>query len=364
MAPKPLSTEDARTSDRRRSVLIMQGEVTAYRKPIFNALADIYDLTILHSGPPSVGPEDRYREDIFPVRPWGPLYLQDPFYVRRAIRGYDAVIPMFDLRWPAFLAPVFGRRHGKLILYGHRYSGNVMADRLRDFLMRRADRVLVYGDEEIGEMVRRGIEPARIVQAPNTIDVRNHADFSAEPKSSFLYVGRLQDRKRLDLAFETFAKLQGRIDDAIRFEVVGAGEPEEALRRLAVDLGIAGKVTFLGRITDNEVLAGHFRRALAYISPGPVGLGVLHSFAFGVPVITLREGRHGPEFHNLVDGENALIAEDEAGYEQAMLRVCADRDMARRLGQAAYRRYVEERSVERLIVGFREAIEGRIPGDA
>jgi glycosyltransferase involved in cell wall biosynthesis len=348
---------------RRKSVLIMQGEVTAYRKPVFNALADIYDVTILHSGQPSVGPEDRYREQIFPVKAWGPAFLQDVGFVRRAMKGFDAVVSMFDLRWPAFLLPLFGKCHGRFILYGHRYSGNALADGLRDVLMRRADRVLVYGDEEIGAMTARGIAPSKIVQAPNTIDVRNHADYSADPKSSLLYVGRLQARKRLDLALRIFAGLQGRIDDAIQFDIVGTGEPEDSLRNCALDLGIAHKVHFYGQITDNEILADHFRRAIAYISPGPVGLGALHSFAFGVPVITLREGRHGPEFHNLVDGENALIASDEEAYGKAVLRICTDAALARRLGQKAYRRYADERSLERLIGGFRLAIEGESSGE-
>lgn len=342
----------------RKSVLIMQGEVTAYRKPVFNALAERYDVTILHSGAPSIGPQDRYKEVIIPVREAGGIFLQNPWRVRAAMKGFGAVIPMFDLRWPAFLLPVFGRRSGRFILYGHRYSGNALADRLRDILMRRADCSLVYGDEEIGRMVARGIDPARIVLAPNTIDVRNHTDYSSEPKSSLLYVGRLQDRKRLDLAFEIFAKLQGKIDDAIQFDVIGAGEPEARLRRLAKELGIAGKVHFRGPITDNAVLAEYFCRAIAYISPGPVGLGALHSFAFGVPLITLREGRHGPEFHNLVDGENALIAADETAYELAMLKICTDPDFARRLGRAAYRRYAEERSLDRLVAGFMTAVEG------
>lgn len=348
---------------RRKSVLIMQGEVTAYRKPVFNALTERYDVTVLHSGSPSIGAHDRYREQIIPVHELGGIFLQNPWRVWAAMRGFDAVIPMFDLRWPAFLLPVFGSRTGRFIFYGHRYSGNALADRVRDILMRRADCSLVYGDEEIGLMVARGIDPAQIVLAPNTIDVRNHADHSSEPKSTLLYVGRLQERKRLDLAFEIFARLQGRIDEGIQFDVIGAGEPEGQLRQLARDLGIADKVHFRGSITDNGVLADYFRRAMAYISPGPVGLGALHSFAFGVPVITLRKGRHGPEFHNLRDGENSLIAENEAAYEQAMLRVCRDPALARRLGRSAYRRYTNERSLGRLIAGFEAAIEGP-SGDA
>jgi len=342
----------------RKSVLILQGEVVAYRQPLFNALATHYHVTVLHSGNPSVGTGDRYSEKIIPVRRIGPFYLQDIRAVRDFAAGFDAVVSMFDLRWPAFIFPVLARLPGRVILHGHRYSGRSLADGVRDMLMRRADALLMYGDEEVATMVRRGINPAKIIIAPNTIDVANHADFSHEEKTGLLFVGRLQERKRLDLALEVFARLQGSIDPRIVFEVVGSGEPEAALRDLAARLGIANKVRFHGRIVDNEVLAGLFRRALAYVSPGPVGLGVLHSFAFGVPVITLRDGRHGPEFLNLVDGKNSLVVADEAAFEEALRLICTDRALARELGRNAYCRYASERTMETMVDGFRLAIEG------
>lgn len=347
----------------RKSILILQGEVVAYRKAVFNALAQYYDVTVLHSGRTSVGPGDLYREQIIPVTAIGPLFVQSLGAVRDAMTRFDATVSMFDLRWPAFVLPAFGRRQRRLIFHGHRYSGNWLADRIRDILMKRADAILLYGDEEVDTMIRRGLDRGKMFIAPNTLAVENHADFSSEPKSALLYVGRLQERKRLDLALRAFARVQGQVADYYRFDIVGAGEPEDALRQLTHELGIEGKVKFHGAITDNERLAPLFRRAAAYVSPGPVGLGALHAFAFGVPVVTLREGRHGPEFHNLIDGENALIVDNPAEFPGALQRICTDAEFARVLGRHAYRRYAESRTLAHLIAGFRAAIEGRASRD-
>jgi glycosyltransferase involved in cell wall biosynthesis len=341
-----------------RKVLILQGEVVAYRQPLFNALSGWYDVTVLHSGNPSVGPADRYSERVIPVRRFGPFYLQDVLEVRRVAAGFDAVVSMFDLRWPAFILPALARLSGRLILHGHRYSGKPLADFARDICMRRADVLLMYGDEEVEMMVSRGIDPAKIIVAPNTIEVSNHADFSHEEKTSLLFVGRLQERKRLEFALAVFARLQGSIDPRIVFDIVGSGESEAALRDLAARLGIAGKVRFHGRIVDDQVLARLFMHALAYVSPGPVGLGVLHSFAYGVPVITLRNGRHGPEFLNLIDGVNSSVAADEPAFEEALRRLCTNRAFSQQLGKNAYCRYAKERTLERMVEGFRNAIEG------
>jgi glycosyltransferase involved in cell wall biosynthesis len=342
----------------RKSVLILQGEVVAYRQPLFNALADYYDVTVLHSGRPSVGPADRYAERILPVKRLGPFFIQDPLVVRQIMTGFDVTISMFDLGWPAYVLPVLGERSGRIVFHGHRYSGKWLTDLARDFLMKRADCLLMYGDEEVVTMVRRGIDRSKIVIAPNTIHVANHQDFSGHEKTRFLFVGRLQDRKRLDLALEAFAGLQGQIGERIGFDIVGTGDPEQRLRALVERLGVTAKVRFHGRIVDDATLSEVFANAIAYVSPGPVGLGVLHSFAYGVPVVTLLAGRHGPEFHNLVDGRNAIIANDERDLARALLSLCSESGLARRLGRNAYQRYVNSRTLQHMVAGFRDAIEG------
>lgn len=341
------------------SVLILQGILADYRRPLFNALAKRYDVTVLHAGRAARTSSDMFEEIAVAERRLGPFHFPDHAKIAAAIAEHDVVIAMFDLAWPAYLLPLFRARSRRpfLVLHGHRYSGRWLADRARNFLMRRADVLLMYGTEHNDQMVAAGIDPARIVTAPNTIEVANHADTSDQPANSLLYVGRLQARKQLDMAIRIFARLQGRIDPALTLDIVGAGEPEAALREQAKALGVADKVKFHGANRDNDELKRFFSRAIAYFSPGPVGLGVLHAFAFGVPVLTLAEGYHGPEVHNIVDGENGMLSANESDLEAAVLRVCTEEGYAARLGRAAYRHYAQERTLDAMHAGFVTAIE-------
>ena len=340
-----------------KSVLILQNEIMEYRKPVYNGLAEDYEVTVLHSGHPSVKEGDRYREVMTPRKQVWRFDIQPSSPLGKMIGNFDAVIAMFDIAWPAYLAPLFWRKRPKYILWGHRYSSNRIACTVRDQLMKRADRLLMYGDEEVERMIERGVDPTKIVIAWNTIQVPNHRDYSDADKTGLLFVGRLQERKRIDLLIETFARLQGRIGGEVTLDIVGSGEIENDLRRIVENLCISGKINFHGRIDDPNTLANIFSRAYAYVSPGPVGLGVLHSFAHGVPVITLRDARHGSEFHNLMHEHNALICESDAGVEEAIRRICIDTTLAKRLGNNAYRHYVRERSLSRMLDGFRKAIE-------
>ncbi|MCU0729417.1 MAG: glycosyltransferase family 4 protein [Sphingopyxis sp.] len=342
-------------------LLILQGSFAEYRRPVFDALADHYRVTVAHGGAPAARPGDRFAEHLLPLRHIGPFHFPSLRKLRELVAGSDAVITMFDLGWPAYFLPSLSGGGGtRWILWGHRYGARPLANRVRDAIMRRADALLMYGWEHIDQMVAAGIDRQRIFVAPNTMAVPNHQDFSSAAKDSFLFVGRLQERKRLPEALEAFAAIRAPAAQPLWFDIVGGGAIEGELRAHADRLGIADRVRFHGAITDDEALAGFFRRAIAYVSPGPVGLSVLHSFAYGVPVLTLRHGGyHGPEFHNLRHGENGLIADDMAAFTAYMQRLLDEPEAAASMGSAAYRLYAGSRTVAAMIDGIRSAVENR-----
>lgn len=350
----------------RERVVILQDAIMPYRKPFYDALAAYYDVCVVHSGLPSVTPGDRYCEEIVPCSRFGSLNLQS---VRPALMRNTpakAVIAIFDLRWPLTLLGARGARARRRLLWGHRYSHRRLANALRDFIMRRFDGVIQYGDEDTAQMIARGLSADRIYLAPNTVDVPNHADCSDAPKRSLLYVGRFQYRKRLDELLQAFADVCDRIPSGTMLELVGDGNIRSDLERLAERLGVRDRVVFHGAISDPVVLKEIFAPAYAYVSPDNVGLGVLHAFAYGVPVITgaprgsrIAGYRHGPEFWNLCDGKNAIVFPDADGLRDALVSVTNDRALAQRLGASAYECYVAERSIARMVDGFRQAIEGK-----
>jgi glycosyltransferase involved in cell wall biosynthesis len=347
-----------------KRVLILQGILADYRRPVFNRLAEFADVTVAHSGAQSRLEQDRFYEVLLPKVKIGPFFCPPPFTVHKLIAEADVTIAMFDLGWPSYVCPVLWpiawRNSGRYIFWGHRYGTRPFANRLREFFMKRADGLLMYGNEHHERMFAAGIDPARVFVAPNTMDVPNHQDCSGCPKSTILYVGRLQDRKRLELAIADFAAILQQIPPHIDFEIIGDGPPAAQYRAQVAALGITDRVRFLGRIDDNFILAQHFSKAIAYISPGPVGLGGLHSFAFGVPVLTLRHGYHGPEFHNM-SIDNSIVVDTDAEFSNALMRLITEPGLAARLGKNAYNHYAESRTIDIMVQGFREAIDGVNP---
>lgn len=104
------------------------------------------------------------------------------------------------------------------------------------------------------------------------------------PVSHFLYIGRLNAKVNLELAFDALAKLNIETGQDIPFCIIGDGPELEKLEAHANKLGIAA--TFVGSIYDENVIGSYLFNAIATVSPGKVGLTAMHSLAYGTPIIT------------------------------------------------------------------------------
>lgn len=341
-------------------LLIIQNTIPHYRIPVYNALAEKYTVTVLHSGKSTATPNTHFREIITPAHCIGPFTFQSDVW--KVAKKFDVVIAMFDIRWVNTVSLILFSRIPRLILWGHRYSDSRMSNCVRNALMKRVPALIQYNEFEIPRMIRSGIDKTKIFVAQNTIKISNHSDMSGQPKDSFLYVGRAQARKRVDVLLRAFAEVRNQLPPEAHINIVGDGDENERLKLLAKSLGISDAVVFHGAITDEKTLIGLFARAYGYVSPGPVGLGVLHSLAYGVPVVTNPTGKHGPEFQHLTSGNNSLLFNTFDELKQAIILLATNHDLARGLGRNAYLRYLSHGQLDTMLCGMIAAIESTCLG--
>lgn len=340
-----------------KKILILQNKILPYRKPVYNCLSQFYDVTVLHSGYKSVEKNDIYREIITDAKKFGPFIFQSKVIKVVCSGKYDVIIAMFDLHWINNILTCLRNNNSNILLWGHRYNRNYLINRLRDFIMKKSKGIILYSDTEINELVSHGLSIKHIFVAPNTVYVGNSYDCSREPKNSFLYVGRAQRRKKLDLFFKAFSEVIELIPTHIKINIVGSGLENEKLKKIASEINIEDRVLFHGAIYEEEKLKQFFESAYAYVSPGPVGLGALHSFAYGVPVVTGSNENHGQEFNDIIDGENSLIFNTYDDLKKILVNLVKDNKMSCALGGNAYKYYVDNRSFPQMMRGFRQAID-------
>lgn len=112
------------------------------------------------------------------------------------------------------------------------------------------------------------------------------------PEPVFLYCGRLNWEKGVDLLLHAFARVLVE-RPAARLRILGGGPRQAALETLAEDLGIKGAVSVEGRAPFGEVEAA-LRQAWALLAPSiwpePLGLTAIEAITRGVPAITSAAG--------------------------------------------------------------------------
>jgi glycosyltransferase involved in cell wall biosynthesis len=173
------------------------------------------------------------------------------------------------------------------------------------------------------------------------------------------FLSRLLPANRADLLIQATAALVSEFP-ALKTVIIGNGQPEkERLVSLAAQAGVAGNVIFQDGIYDEMRLAPWFLSANLVCYPANMGLSLLHSFWYGVPVVTHRNlDIQGPEVAALEHGVNGLSYDygNVASLAGAMRQIITDERLRESMSHAA-RRTVENRfTIPRMVDGLEAAI--------
>jgi glycosyltransferase involved in cell wall biosynthesis len=150
----------------------------------------------------------------------------------------------------------------------------------------------------------------------------------------FLFVSRLDPLKRGDLVVRALAT-----PDGAGLDVVMAGEGDEraSLERLALELGVSGRVSFPGRLSDDDLLSS-LAWCRAVIFPPlqeDYGFVTVEAFASRRPVITCADSGGPAEL--VQDGVSGFVAPPTPeGVARAMRQLADDAALAERMGAAAF----------------------------
>ena len=179
-------------------------------------------------------------------------------------------------------------------------------------------------DGESFEIVHYGIDP------------HDEPTAYAEAVPKLLCVGRLIPIKGQVLLLRAFAEAKREVPD-LQLEIAGRGPLEPALKALALELGIAGSVRFLGHVAP--VQKAIEQAAIVVVPSMGEGFGMvaLEAMERARPVIAAAIGGLGELVR---DGETGILVPpgEAEPLRAAIVRLASDLDLARRMGEAGRRR--------------------------
>jgi glycosyltransferase involved in cell wall biosynthesis len=165
-----------------------------------------------------------------------------------------------------------------------------------------------------------------------------------------LSVGRLDRAKRVDLLLEAAA-----LEANLRVVVAGDGPERERLERLSAQRGLDGRVSFAGRVGEDELVDLYARCLAVFYAPFDEDFGFVPYEAFLAerPVVTTNDA--GGPLEVVVDRDNGIVCDPApAAVAEACSWLAAHPDEARARGRAGKRRAEQltwDGVVERLLGG-------------
>ena len=299
---------------------------------------------------------------------------------RFGTRGYDLVIanhvalaPVAALMKLAFRTPYWVACHSVEVWWG--------TSRLRHAALKNADLILPvsrYTADAVQKMA--GIRSSRVKVVYNAIP-NSFAKLllSEEPvgpsigklkRSGFLLLSvcslvRGNEFKGVDTIIRALPKILKTQPD-LRYVVVGEGEIRTGLENIAVEMGVAGNVTFLGEIPDSE-LAELYRLCDAFVLPsrGQERLGIVGGEGFGrVYVEAALAGKpvvgslSGGAAEAVLHGKTGFLVNPDSSDEvaEAVLAILEDPRLAAAMGSVGREWALDTFSEEALSRSLKELL--------
>jgi glycosyltransferase involved in cell wall biosynthesis len=343
-------------------VLIIQEGIPHYRIPVFRALAKQFRLSVT-----SVQQINEPGFEVLAVelKRWGSFFHLSTSKVPK-LSNFDVVIFTFNIRWLNLLIMALSPfRKYKLVVWGIGVSTETGFDSikkwdwLRYVIARNSDAVIFYSDYPISRYITEGkVDKNNMFVAHNTLDLS--PQYFDDPKEFFLFVGTLKKYKRVDYLIHLYAQAITIDPDIADLHIIGDGDYYEQMKNEIERQGIAHKVVFHGAINETEKLIPFYRRAIASISPAQAGLSVLQALSMGVPFVTMSDAITGGERLNIIHEQNGILADNDQSFIDALVELSNNRLYATKLGLNAYEYFVEQCSLNRMLDGFKQAINNVI----
>lgn len=211
--------------------------------------------------------------------------------------------------------------------------------------MRAADAVVAISNEDRARF--RDLAGVNAEVVPVVLDFERRVR-PRPARTHFCYVGNLRWHPNVEgldwFCRDVWPRVRARLPDAT-FEIAGVGldQDERGALRVPSAWQVPG-VTTTGFLEDLEPL---YARSLAMLAPITGGSGVrmklLEGFRAGVPVVTTSDGALGLP---IVSGDQALVADDPAGFAEHVVHLAEDETLREHLRDGGYAHLERHHSLE------------------
>jgi glycosyltransferase involved in cell wall biosynthesis len=218
------------------------------------------------------------------------------------------------------------------------------------------DTLITYSQTGASQYAKLGFPKERIFVAANAVapspphPMPDRRAPEEVQQVQILFVGRLQERKKLDNLIYACSQLP----KALQPDLVIVGDGPDRLRLTKIAEKVYPGTIFTGALYG-ENLAKQFRQADLFVLPGTGGLAIQQAMSYGLPVIAAQAD--GTQADLIREGNGWQIPVDDiTALRSTLEKALVDKAALREMGAESYRIVSEEINIDKMVQVFIEAL--------
>ena len=340
-------------------LLILQNELSAYNVPVYNIIAEQYDLTVGYYQKDKSKEECKFTKKHFETKTLGPLCFVKG--LRKFAKDFDVVSIIPDMHVVSYCLIPFLPHSYKLtnwsigfrVSYVHPYvtsRKHTLADYVFKKIISHCDASIFYMEKAKEFWRGTNLVLKKVFVAPNTTKVQS-IEVDPAKKKNFLFVGTLYKGKGLDLLLQAYKKAVDVASIDNELHIVGDGEERQSIEYYVKKNNLESKVVLHGAIFDEVLLAQLFSEALLCISPTQGGLSCPKSMGYGVPFVTKTSAITGGEIYHITPGVNGIMYQNDDELEGILIEASQHPDKYLEMGSKAKEYYDNNATIYHMAKG-------------
>lgn len=245
-----------------------------------------------------------------------------------------------------------------------------LASPLIKFVLRNSDVCVGPGIKTKELFLFFGVDPSRIFIAPNAIplsdanDLKNFKDKFQDiaDKKKILYMSRVVPYKGLDILIKAYSRVERERNDVVLL-IAGSGNYLQECKILADSLGLKNCI-FFGYVAD-QMKNYLYELADIFVLPSTFRDGICEAWglvlneAMGHKKPVISTDAVAGAYDLIDDGENGCIIEsgNEDQLYKALLKLLSDPNLINNFGNKSFKIITGDFTIEKMAIGFRDAIE-------
>lgn len=349
-----------------KKLLVLTNSILEYRIPVYTELSKYYELTVAYYETSKVKNEYSFSQLKLSKFDIGPIcFIKENLL--NICSKFELCLVMGDMHVFSYMRLGFIRRRNFSLTfwggdvsfsYKKKYDEDRRFDKIRFYLMNRADSIVFYCSYPIKRYVNDGkIDRKKLFVATNTVYIPNKISVPSK-KKYFLFVGTLYKAKKVYYLLSAYLISYKFNNDLQPLIIIGDGAEKINIVKWIDDNFLQEKIFVKDGIYENSLLEPIFKDAICCISPGQAGLSVLSSLAYGVPFVTSKNAITGGEIFNIINNFNGILYNGSI-YELSYIinELSKNEEKVFNLSKNAQTYYFENTTINNMVAGLCDSIE-------